>query len=81
VARTHGPYGITVNSIAPGQINTTMLLTDLDPAIYEKMRQETPLGYVGDPEGVAGTVVFLASSHARYISGATINVSGGFLMY
>jgi NAD(P)-dependent dehydrogenase (short-subunit alcohol dehydrogenase family) len=81
LARTYGRDGITVNSIAPGQINTTMLLTDLDPAIYERMRQDTPLGYVGDPEDVAGTAVFLASTHARYISGATINVSGGFLMY
>ena len=81
LARTYGQYGITVNTVAPGQINTPMLLTDLDPAIYEKMRKETPLGYVGEPEDVSGAVVFLASSHARYITGATINVSGGFLMY
>lgn len=81
LARTYGQYGITINTVAPGQINTPMLLTDLDPALYEKMRQETPLGYVGEPDDVAGTVVFLASAHARYITGATINVSGGFLMY
>jgi NAD(P)-dependent dehydrogenase (short-subunit alcohol dehydrogenase family) len=81
LARTYGRDGVTVNTIAPGQINTPMLLTGLDPAIYEKMREDTPLGYVGDPEDVAGTAVFLASSHARYISGATINISGGFLMY
>jgi NAD(P)-dependent dehydrogenase (short-subunit alcohol dehydrogenase family) len=81
LARTYGPYAITINTVAPGQINTPMLLTDLDPAVYEKMRVETPLGYVGEPEDVAGTVVFLASAHARYITGATINVSGGFLMY
>lgn len=81
LARTYGPYGITINTIAPGQINTPMLLTDLDPAIYEKMREETPLGRVGEPEDVSGAVVFLASDHARYITGATINVSGGFLMY
>jgi NAD(P)-dependent dehydrogenase (short-subunit alcohol dehydrogenase family) len=81
LARTYGHDGITFNTIAPGQINTPMLLTDLDPAIYEKMRQETPLGYVGEPEDVSGTTVFLLSSHARYISGATINISGGFLMY
>jgi NAD(P)-dependent dehydrogenase (short-subunit alcohol dehydrogenase family) len=81
LARTYGPKGITVNAVSPGQINTPMLLTDLDPAVYERMRSETPLGYVGEPEDIAGVVVFLASEHARYISGATINVSGGFLMY
>jgi NAD(P)-dependent dehydrogenase (short-subunit alcohol dehydrogenase family) len=40
-----------------------------------------PLGYMADPSDLAGTVVFLASDHARYITGATINVSGGWLMY
>ncbi len=81
LARNYGPSGITVNTIAPGQINTAMLLTDLDPAVYEKMRSDTPLGYVGEPEDVSGVVVFLASRHARYVTGATINVSGGYLMY
>ena len=81
LARSYGRDGVTVNAISPGQINTPMLLTGLDPAIYEKMRQDTPLGYVGEPDDVAGTAVFLASTHARYITGAVINVSGGFLMY
>jgi NAD(P)-dependent dehydrogenase (short-subunit alcohol dehydrogenase family) len=81
LARTYGPAGVNVNSVAPGQIKTPMLLTDLDPAVYERMTKETPLGFVGEPEDIAGVVVFLASTHARYISGATINVSGAFLMY
>jgi NAD(P)-dependent dehydrogenase (short-subunit alcohol dehydrogenase family) len=81
LARTLGPEKITVNSVAPGQVETSMLLTDLDPAIYERMKRDTPLGYVAQPSEIAGTVVFLASDHARYISGATVNVSGGFLMY
>jgi NAD(P)-dependent dehydrogenase (short-subunit alcohol dehydrogenase family) len=58
-----------------------MLMKDLPPEVYESMRQATPLGYVAEPEDLAGTVVFLASEHARYITGAVINVSGGFLMY
>jgi NAD(P)-dependent dehydrogenase (short-subunit alcohol dehydrogenase family) len=81
LARTYGPAGVTVNTVAPGQIKTPMLLTDLDPAVYERMSKETPVGFVGEPEDIAGVVVFLASTHARYISGATINVSGAFLMY
>ncbi len=81
LARTFGPYRITVNSVSPGQANTPMLMTDLKPEIYENMKNQTPLGYVAEPEEIAGPVVFLASDHARYITGATINVSGGFLMY
>jgi NAD(P)-dependent dehydrogenase (short-subunit alcohol dehydrogenase family) len=81
LARTFGPHGITVNSVSPGQVHTPMLMKDLPPEVYESMRQATPLGYVAEPEELAGTVVFLASDHARYITGAVINVSGGFLMY
>ena len=81
LARTFGPHGITVNSVSPGQVNTPMLMTGLAPEVYESMRKQTPLGYVAEPEELAGPVVFLASDHARYITGATINVSGGFLMY
>lgn len=81
LARTLGRHGITVNAVAPGQIHTPMLMDGLDAEIYESMRRQTPLGYVGEPEDVAGAVVFLASDHARYITGATINISGGFLMY
>lgn len=81
LARTFGPHGITVNTVAPAQVNTPMLMTGLAPEVYESMRKQTPLGYVAEPEEMAGPVVFLASDHARYITGATLNVSGGFLMY
>jgi NAD(P)-dependent dehydrogenase (short-subunit alcohol dehydrogenase family) len=81
LARTYGPHKITVNTISPGQVKTPMLLTDLAPEVYEAMTKQTPLGYVAEPEELAGPVVFLASDHAGYITGATLNVSGGFLMY
>jgi len=81
LARTFGPHGITVNCVSPGQVNTPMLMTGLAPEIYESMKKQTPLGYVAEPEEMAGPVVFLASDHAKYITGATINASGGFLMY
>ncbi len=81
LARCLGPHRITVNCVSPGQAHTPMLMTDLKPEIYETMRAQTPLGYVAEPEEIAGPVVFLASDHARYITGSTINVSGGFLMY
>jgi NAD(P)-dependent dehydrogenase (short-subunit alcohol dehydrogenase family) len=81
LARTYGAHGITVNTVAPGQVSTPMLHDGLDPEVLEALKRQTPLGYVAEPEELAGPVVFLASDHARYISGATLNVSGGFLMY
>ncbi len=81
LARTFGPHRITVNCVSPGQVHTPMLMTGLAPEVYESLKQQTPLGYVAEPEELAGPVVFLASDHARYITGATLNVSGGFLMY
>lgn len=81
LARTFGPHRITVNCVSPGQVHTPMLMTGLAPEIYETMKKQTPLGYVAEPEEMAGPVVFLASDHAKYITGATINASGGFLMY
>ena len=81
LARTFGPHGITVNCVSPGQVHTPMLMTGLASEVYESMKRQTPLGYVAEPEAMAGPVVFLASDHASYITGSTINASGGFLMY
>lgn len=81
LARTFGPHRITVNCVSPGQVHTSMLMTGLAPEIYESMKKQTPLGYVAEPDELVGPVVFLASEHAKYITGATLNVSGGFLMY
>ena len=81
LARTFGPHGITVNTVAPGLVDTPMLMDDLSEETFEALKQQTPLQRVADPSEVASVVVFLASDHASYISGVTINVSGGFLMY
>jgi NAD(P)-dependent dehydrogenase (short-subunit alcohol dehydrogenase family) len=81
LARTFGAHQITVNCVSPGQVHTSMLMTGLAPELYEAMKKQTPLGYVAEPEELAGPVVFLASDHAKYMTGATLNVSGGFLMY
>jgi NAD(P)-dependent dehydrogenase (short-subunit alcohol dehydrogenase family) len=58
-----------------------MLMDGLKPEVLQSMTTATPLGRIAEPEEIAGTVVFLASDHAKFITGATINVSGGFLMY
>jgi NAD(P)-dependent dehydrogenase (short-subunit alcohol dehydrogenase family) len=58
-----------------------MLLTDFDRQLLESMTQATPLGRIAEPSEMAGLAVFLASRHAGFITGATINITGGFLMY
>ena len=81
LARSYGPTGVTFNSVAPGQVRTRMLLEGLDSDVLLAMTEATPLKRVAEPEEIAPVVVFLASDHARFITGATINASGGFLMY
>ncbi len=81
LARAYGPHGITVNSVSPGLVRTPMITTNMDPVAFKAMTDQIPLGHLAEPEDLSGVVVFLASDHARYITGATINVSGGMLMY
>jgi glucose 1-dehydrogenase len=72
------PYGITVNNIAPGAIETpinTALLND--PAKLKALLENIPLGRLGQVSDVAGVAAFLASSDSDYITGATIVIDGG----
>lgn len=72
------PYGIRVNGIAPGSIETDMLHNVLkDGAKMEKVLSRTPLGRLGKPEEIAGIAAFLASDDASYISGHTLFADGG----
>jgi 3-oxoacyl-[acyl-carrier protein] reductase len=74
-----GAYGITVNTIAPGRINTAQILklhpTEQSRADY--IKQNIPAGYFGEPADIGHLVAFLASPLARYINGAAIPVDGG----
>jgi len=75
-------YGITVNAIAPGWIDTPMFhkATDADPQRLGKIMGRIPAKAVGDPMDVGMCAAFLASDAARYISGTCIPVDGGALM-
>lgn len=79
LAREVGSRSITVNSVAPGFIDTDMT-RELPDAQREGLLAQIPLGRLGQPEEIAGTVSFLASDAAAYISGATIHVNGGMHM-
>ena len=81
MARTYAPDGVRVNTVSPGGVDTPMMVGGLTDDALAGFVAGIPLGRLAQPDELAGTVVFLASDHARYITGATINVSGGFLMY
>ncbi|WP_311223214.1 MULTISPECIES: glucose 1-dehydrogenase [unclassified Acidovorax] len=74
------PLGITVNNVAPGAIRTP-INDDLmkQPDKLAALTAQIPLGRMGEPPDVAGTVAFLASADAAYITGATLVVDGGLL--
>lgn len=80
-ARQYGPHGILVNTVAPGQIDTPMQHIDNPPEMVHGSIEACPLKRMGRPDEVAQVVVFLASNHASFVSGATINVSGASIMY
>jgi len=71
--------GVTVNTVAPGFVVTTM--TDsLPDAQKARLGEQIPLGRLGQPEDVAGAVVYLASDEAAWVTGATLHVNGGMAM-
>lgn len=74
------PSGITINSIAPGAVETpinTKLLND--PVKLKNLLENIPLGRLGKPEDVAGLAAFLASPESDYITGSTFFVDGGLM--
>lgn len=75
------PRKILVNAVAPGYVTTDMTADHLsNPATFERAMVRHPLGRLGTPEDVADVVVFLCSDAAKFITGQTINVSGGFVI-
>jgi len=72
-----GKYGITVNIVAPGPIQTGYI----PPEAEAKIADGTPLGRVGEPEDVADVIVFLATEQARWVTGQLLYVGGGWRMH
>ncbi len=76
LARTGAPFGITVNTVAPGMTETELLRKAHTKSEIESIASTIPLG-IGVPEDVAAAVAYLASDAARHLTGTTLDVNGG----
>lgn len=74
-----GRFGVTVNAVAPGLVETDMT-ADLPPERLEEVRARIPTGRLGSPLDVAHAICFLASDRARYITGQVVEVAGGLVI-
>jgi len=78
-AKTLAPFGVRVNAIAPGPVETDMVKDFSDEAMDFLVKQ-APLGRIADPDDIAEGAVFLLSDSARHITGEILDINGGLLM-
>jgi 3-oxoacyl-[acyl-carrier protein] reductase len=74
-----GRRGITVNAVAPGFIETDMTV-DVRNVAEDQIKKRIPLRRLGQPDDIAGAVLFLASDEAAYITGQVLTVDGGLTL-
>ncbi|MBW2059603.1 MAG: SDR family oxidoreductase [Deltaproteobacteria bacterium] len=79
-AREYGPFGINVNSVCPGLVETPMIREEASQERLDHWLKQIPLRRFADPREEAELVLFLASEQANYITGATIDFNGGSLL-
>ncbi len=80
LAKTLGGYGITVNAIAPGYVDTDMVRA-VPEKVLEKIIATIPVGRLGRAEDIARAVMFLVDDAAGFITGSTLSINGGQHMY
>ena len=80
LAKEEAGYGITVNSVCPGLIDTEMVRSTIDDERAKAYTDSFPIARLGEPSEVAELVAFLASDRAAYITGASLDINGGDLM-
>jgi 3-oxoacyl-[acyl-carrier protein] reductase len=74
------PRGVTVNSVAPGWVDTEMVELPFATGGRERIAATIPIGRVATPADIAGPIVFLCSGHARHVTGEILNVNGGSVL-
>jgi len=78
MAREWAPYGVTVNALAPGYIETPLTSHHLaQPGKREELESQVPAGRLGTPEELTGPALFLSSAHAQFITGHVLYIDGG----
>ena len=75
-----GPRGVTVNSVAPGWVDTEMTSEVLQGSTRREAEAAIPVGRVATAEDIAGPIVFLCSAQARHVNGEILNVNGGSVL-
>ncbi|WP_138755574.1 SDR family oxidoreductase [Paenibacillus sinopodophylli] len=78
LAKEFGPKDIIINCIAPGQVATELFLNGKSPELVDSFRRMNAFGRLGEPEDIANAIELLVSDKARWITGQTIRVNGGF---
>lgn len=78
LAKEFGPKDIVINCIAPGQVATDLFLNGKTPELVDSFRRMNAFGRLGEPEDIANALELLVSDKARWITGQTIRVNGGF---
>lgn len=79
LAKEFGPKGITINAVAPGPINTELFTIGKSEEQITGIANMNAFGRLGEPDDVAGAVLFLAGEESKWITGQTIRVNGGFV--
>jgi NAD(P)-dependent dehydrogenase (short-subunit alcohol dehydrogenase family) len=80
MAKEVGAFGVTVNAVCPGLIDTEMVRSIIATEVIQRYERSFPIPRLGSPEEVAALVLFLASDASAYITGASIDINGGDLM-